>query len=275
MDRDIDRIQSVAKKCGRDISIKKYSPMEFEGYKNTRFPVVSLLPLSLPNLCNGQCIFIDADTLVLGDIYELHSIEMDNALIAACYEVFFNEASAERLFKFRCSDLFRPSRNRRIKQDIVDSMLRRAVALEWVPGRAYFNSGVLKLNLDAIREKWPIGISADTKVLKRFEKYCPDQDCLNWVFRDQWKALPLNWNVQPDHDRVFSQSFGKLEILPEWYLDQVNEAIKCPKLWHFLGAEKPWQMNRRKRIKKTRAQLEWQKIAAEFSGRTGIVIPEI
>ena len=88
--RDRDVIRQVSTSCGRTISVREFDPSGFSEYSRTtktRFPVITLLPLALPSLMEGRCLFLDADTLVLGDVWELLSADLGGMPIGACTDV--------------------------------------------------------------------------------------------------------------------------------------------------------------------------------------------
>lgn len=99
--------------------------------------------------------------------------------------------------------------------------------------RRYFNAGVLLLNLDRLRQTGSI-----KKIIKyvkdnRERILCNDQDILNGLFNDQYKEIPLKWNV---NNIMYTFEVGKRHT----YTDQ--EAIiagKSPGIIHFTGS-KPW-----------------------------------
>lgn len=80
-------IYIVNERCGMAIQGKDFEATGLEEYVNTRFPTVSLLPLFLPSLVKGRCLFIDADTLVKGDVWELLSTDLEGMPIGACIAI--------------------------------------------------------------------------------------------------------------------------------------------------------------------------------------------
>ena len=99
--------------------------------------------------------------------------------------------------------------------------------------RRYFNAGVLLLNLDRFRQ---VGlIKKVTRYLEsnRERILCHDQDILNGLFNDQYKEIPLKWNV---NNIMYRPTIDMKHI----YSDQdAIVARKNPGIIHFTG-NKPW-----------------------------------
>ena len=105
-------IQCVNETCGMSIQVKNFDGTGLEEYVNPRFPAVSLLPLLLPSLEKGRCLFIDADTLVRGDVWELLSIDLDGMPIGACTDMGQVTYLERRVLNTRIADVLRPARTR-------------------------------------------------------------------------------------------------------------------------------------------------------------------
>jgi len=85
---------------------------------------------------------------------------------------------------------------------------------------AYFNSGVVVLNLDCLRRNYQLFNQA-TAYLKRWpELVFPDQDALNWLFQQNYLQLDSRFN------KIVSRSGV--------------EELRQPAIWHFAGV-KPWE----------------------------------
>ena len=159
------------------------------------------LPDMLPDLDN--IVYIDCDTLVLGDIAELASYDTGETGVAARKmpgPIPCNVAHAiERLA--------RPLDQRRADE------LRLWSAANVDLAAPFFNAGVLKLSLATLR-KSRIALEA----LEIVEKYAVnDQDALNLATRGRAYPLPEDWNTITHIDLGSS-----------------------PKLIHWAGVHKPW-----------------------------------
>ena len=101
------------------------------------------------------------------------------------------------------------------------------------PG-AYFNSGVLLLNLDEMRRAGSTEALARHARERAAELLWPDQDTLNVVLGARRLELAPRWNAMnslsfPWSDRVYTPAL-------------VEEALRKPAIRHFEGpaANKPW-----------------------------------
>ncbi|MDE0144456.1 MAG: hypothetical protein OXI53_10585 [Nitrospira sp.] len=105
-------IQRVNDTCGMSIQVKDFDATGLEDYDNARFPAISLLPLLLPSLEKGRCLFIDADTLVRGDVWELLSADLGGMPLGACIDMGQVTYLERRILNIRVVDMFRPARAR-------------------------------------------------------------------------------------------------------------------------------------------------------------------
>ena len=137
-----------------------------------------MLPTCLPDI--SKVIYLDADVLVNRDIKELWDIDIDDYYLAAVQDV-----------------------------DVVSGLVRPVVVKNHeVEADRYFNSGVLYMNLDRIRQK---GDMCNTVLdcLKRIPKSnLPDQDALNVIYGKDTLLIDRSWNyfVRP------IQNAGKREL---------------------------------------------------------------
>lgn len=161
------------------------------------------LPERLPHL--DRVLYLDADTLVVDSLLPLWQTELRDSYAAAVSNIL-----APRL------------RDRPLKLG-----LRNAAN--------YFNSGVLLMNLDALRRE-----AVGDKVLAYARAHgarlmWQDQDPLNVVFDERWHKLHPRWNCQ-------SSLFYYEDGVPLFGAQAVREARANPAIVHFEGpdAVKPW-----------------------------------
>jgi len=110
----------------------------------------------------------------------------------------------------------------------------------------YYNSGVIYINVN----EWINGGYQDRIVdflenNSNIELRLPDQDTLNCALTDQFKQLPLKYNIPPTV-YAFNNTFRKIYFNPNRRnisYEQVVEAIQDPKIFHGygFGGFKPWQ----------------------------------
>ena len=100
---------------------------------------------------------------------------------------------------------------------------------------AYFNAGILLINLDKMRST-------------HFEKQCfayidtykdhilyQDQDVLNAVCEGDWEALPLSWNAYYFiYQRIYDKTYYNYKK------EDIQAAKTQPKIIHFNQHPKPW-----------------------------------
>ncbi|WP_254204881.1 glycosyltransferase family 8 protein [Leuconostoc mesenteroides] len=99
---------------------------------------------------------------------------------------------------------------------------------------AYFNSGVMLMDLTKMREK--VKLNDIISVIKRHAKrsILPDQDILNYLYSDHILSIPEEiWNYDTRDNIVhFTKSFGNIDL--SWVIE--NRVIL-----HFCGHPKPWE----------------------------------
>jgi len=158
------------------------------------------LPELLPQL--DRILYLDCDLVVLGSLRELWDTDISGHVLAAV-----------------TNPLPRPL------QDYPTAQLG-------LPPDAYFNSGVLLLNLQRLRRE-----NARERLLEYARQHpdnaCPDQDALNALFHTDRLALHPRWNFQvpltdlkPEHTPLPAE--------------QVQAAAAAPAIVHFSGPFKPW-----------------------------------
>ena len=209
---------------------------EFVKQNETRelppYLAVSLLPLILPQLIDDRCLAIDADTLVVGDVSELLRVDLQNHLIGAGADI-IQMIMVHRLFDKRLTDIFRPERNRSIREWI----LNHFVALGYVPSmrKFYFNAGVMVMNCAAIRKAFPLQEYLSMEGLKPFFDFLPEQDRLNQLFQEGVRQLPLEWNISPYIPQTIRNFKLRDRQASALVLNQYKEAAEKTKIWHYWG----------------------------------------
>lgn len=163
-----------------------------------RLLMSSILPQNIDLI-----LYLDCDIIVLRDLTEIFSIEMDNYPIAAAWD------------GFPCNE------NHRLQ-----------LSME-VDDRC-FCSGVMLVNLKYWREN-----NVESKLLEfakrpRNPVYLQDQDALNYIFKKKWFFLPPKWNR-------WACSFKPSTA--NYYLKHydIEDYLKRPMLYHYGGYRiKPW-----------------------------------
>lgn len=192
----------------------KFLPLEvdaalLDGFPlSERFPVEAWYRVVLPTLLFNvdRVLWLDADTLVRGDIEPLWSTNLGGAPLAACPNPI--------LYGF---------------QSLIARLGVRDRSL-------YFNSGVMLMNLKRMRDE---GYRSTLLALGRehfqYIRFA-DQDVLNAAYAHRYLKLHMRWNVLthayiniPETRRVFGKS-------------AMESALREPQILHFTGSprHKPW-----------------------------------
>ncbi len=224
---------------------------DFKRNFHAQWPAILALRLELPWLVRGRCLFIDADTLVVGDVSEIMAIDMRGRPLGACMDPSidgsWNHVARRRLIRTRPSDVLRPKRSQQRRE----SELRRAVSMGLLPGDVYFNAGVLLMECDAIRTLTPPPPSHsrgwlplnDIGGMKPYIEHLLDQDRLNEFFAGRYHRLPLRWNLNPT---------ARPTYWPESARQELKGALSDPGIWHFMGYKKPWNRSLKSRLRQQR-----------------------
>jgi lipopolysaccharide biosynthesis glycosyltransferase len=165
-----------------------------------------LFRLGLEKLAPADCervLYIDADTIVLGDIREMWNADLGGHAIAAvtdCYQ------DADKF-----ADLWSLPK-----------------------GGRYFNAGVQVIDLAKVRAEGLFTRALDFVVEHDTKLLFGDQDALNYVFWKNAATLEPTWNVQ----RFLTRG----EIAGETAADR-KWGHAMPRLIHYIGTEKPWMRN--------------------------------
>ncbi len=148
-----------------------------------------------------KALYLDCDIIVLDDLRKLYETRLGNALVGAVKNP-CNEELAEH-----------------IEKNV------------GIPYSAYFNSGVLVIDMDGWRRE-QIGEKAIQEYESGKEKYIwVDQDVLNIVCRGRVNYLLDKWN--------FEWHYMRGTILKE-YEESYQEASEAPKIIHYTSDKKPW-----------------------------------
>ena len=143
---DVQRLQGVKFRSRRPLSMAAY-------YRLLLSSVLSEI---------DKVLYLDVDTVVLGDIKPLFELDMDGYALAAVKDV------------VPCFDDHRTSLSIPYDMD-------------------YFCSAVMLINLKYWRDN-----KVETELIEFAKRdrvvYCHDQDALNYVFKHSWYQLPPKWN---------------------------------------------------------------------------------
>ena len=177
------------------------------GHVNRAAYLRLLIPELVPQAVH-RVIYLDTDLVVLDDIQELWEMDLQGKPVGAVPDL----------------GILASSRMRRQKEETLGIQ----------EGKLYFNSGVMVMDLEAWREK-----QYGDQVIRcvgegNFRHH--DQDGLNKVFQDNWRPLPLRWNVIPP---VFTLPVKVLK--KSRWRNLALEALERPAVFHWAGRYKTWE----------------------------------
>ncbi len=155
-----------------------------------------------------RILYLDPDILIINSIRELYQTDITGYLYAAAYhdKISVKEINKIRLFPY----------------DI----------------EAYYNSGVLLMNLEYQRQKIDEKEIYEFVEENRSKLIMPDQDILNALYSKEIKSLD---EKRYNYDARFYRYY-KLMNNGKWDMDYV---MKNTVILHFCGKKKPWKRNYR------------------------------
>lgn len=166
-----EKITAIGKKFTTDISFKKMSNDDFKGFPLVQyFSIVMYYRLLIPVFFENKAdkvIYLDSDTLVLGNIASLYKTNIDDFYLGAV-------------------------------RDFVESLVLTLNCPFYKYIKKYFNSGVLLMNIKKMNEDGFVKKSFDFLNDHSSELLYPDQDTLNYLCIDNWYELNREWNTQLD-----------------------------------------------------------------------------
>lgn len=188
---------------------KEYQQLEI---KNFHVSTAALYKFMLPNLfeTKDEILYLDCDTLILGDITEIFQYD-----IKEYYAAVVKDYKAATYHPTQLQKLGINSQH-----------------------RFYFNSGMMYLNLKKMRE------NDITSRLMNYRKnginYFMDQDALNVIFADNVIYLPFKYNFMY---RIFD-IFSKAECYSFYDLDynkDIMQHLDDSVILHLTSENKPWE----------------------------------
>jgi lipopolysaccharide biosynthesis glycosyltransferase len=165
-----------------------------------------LFRLGLEKLAPADCervLYIDADTIVLGDIREMWTADLGGHALGAVTDCYQDADKFAELWSLP-------------------------------KGGRYFNAGVQVIDLKKVRAEGLFGQALDFIVAHDEKLLFGDQDALNYVFWQKAATLEPTWNVQ--------RFLTREEIARETAADR-KWGHSEPRLIHYIGTEKPWMRN--------------------------------
>lgn len=151
-----------------------------------------------------RILYLDPDTLIINPIKELYNMDIKEYLYAAAYHDIISVKEINKL-RLNCFDI-----------------------------DAYYNSGVLLMNLDLQRKLIDEQSIFEFVENNRSKLIMPDQDILNVLYSKKIKSLDEKlYNYDARH-----YSYYKIKTNNECDMDYV---IRNTVILHFCGKKKPWK----------------------------------
>jgi len=186
---------------------------------NPRFGVEAfyktLIPLVLPDDIE-RVIYLDCDTIVLGDVNELWTVDLGGHYLAAVQDAWTPYVSAAE-------------------------GVARWQELGYSADIPFFNSGLMVLSLHKFRADDIPSRARDHAVRFREQmNVFGDQEAFNALLGHKWKSLDLTWNVLSTVYRLNDPS-KDVPLLRDQQINRSN-LIRDAKMIHFTGyLQRPWK----------------------------------
>ncbi|MBV9487632.1 MAG: glycosyltransferase family 8 protein [Frankiaceae bacterium] len=205
--RDLANLGAMVKSYGAT-----WSPIAVSEESTARFPHTErygysawyriLLPDLLPDL--ARVLYLDSDLLILDRMTPLYDTPLEGCYLGA------------------------------VTQPTPPAEIGRLVRSLGLPDAAsYFNSGVMTLDLEALRRAGSVDQVLEFIADGRGPMPWADQDPLNAVLHHRRLHLAPRWNVMTP---IFDLPESRLP----WTRGEIQEAVASPAVVHFIGPYKPW-----------------------------------
>ncbi len=181
--------------CFYDVSkkLKKYGEkLNLRDYYTVSIYFRLFIPDMFPNL--KKAIYLDSDMVILDDIAKLYDTELGDNLLGGVPDAIIASRQEFRDYAELGCGIY--------------------------PYTKYFNSGMMLMNLEAMREFDLEGKFEHLFNTYRFETVCPDQDYLNVICKDRVLYLDEGWDKMA-----------------------IDGGYENPMIVHYNNFAKPWQQD--------------------------------
>lgn len=178
-----------------------------------RLHAPELLPESVKKF-----LYVDVDTITLGDVSALWEIDMCGVTVAAVQDWLLPYVSSS----------YRQSLSGKYPLPLYKEYGHNQ-------NTPYFNAGLLLIDRDRWKNK-----SVTERVysyINSVETRYADQDGLNAILASDWRQLDPSWNVTPQIVGIDSWPDKEYVVSIQ---SKVKDAISNVNLVHYVGARKPW-----------------------------------
>lgn len=193
--------------------LKEYFDFDFD---TTGWNPIVLARLVLDKLLPNdldRILYLDGDTIVRGSLTELYHTDIGDSVIGASIE------------------------------PTADKARRQALSLE---GYAYYNAGVLLINLKKWRQDKTGQKILDYYAAHDGKLFANDQDAINGALRGEIYTLLPKYNFCNIYHQYPYRFLRKL-VAPAQYIPAAEfaDSVKNPVIIHYLGEERPWRAGNR------------------------------
>lgn len=192
-----------------DVPKEKFTNVYLSGHVSKaayfRLALADIMPDDIEKV-----IYLDVDLLVYDDIKNLWQNDIKKYAVAAVPD--FGIMASNRLCRQKKEVIGLPK------------------------GKAYFNSGVLLINLKKWREENYTKQILEIINKNKFPHH--DQDALNKIFMEDWLQIDLRWNIIPPVFNLFTKI-----LLNKTFRNEAIQAKKNPGIIHYAGRYKPWEFS--------------------------------
>jgi lipopolysaccharide biosynthesis glycosyltransferase len=177
-------VEGELKKLGKTLPLRDY-------YSKTTY-----YRLFIPELFQDydKALYIDSDTIVLGDISKLYDLDVSNYYVGACHEQVM------------------------VQNEVFGSYVEKVMGIN---RNEFFNAGVLLINCDLFRKDKLF--DEFVKLLGVYDfRVTQDEDYLNVMCKNKVLWLPQDWNVEV---------YGDINVKRKEY--KLIHYIMVSKPWHY------------------------------------------
>lgn len=177
---------------------------------HAKYPKSAWFRILFPELVPAsRVLYLDCDLIVTGSLLPLWELDLDGRLLAAAVDGMWPQST--------------------------DHFHRFIFELGLESAEEYFNTGVMVMDLAAMREQGLTERLMDFVIGQRGPMPCADQDAMNAVLRHRWLRLPPQWNLMPPLMLSWTQGVGSLSR------SDILIALLRPRVVHYFGEFKPWR----------------------------------
>lgn len=202
--------------------IKPYQDFAKKRRDYERFSATGVVRLALPSLLKDFDVVLnlDCDTLVRADVSELFRYDLDEYCMGGVPDmIYYTVVNID------------PKEEKYITDKVFNKLKLDKLS-------DYLNAGLLLLNLKKIRAEYTQEQIMDYAIDGDNFYRCYEQDTFNGLFKGKKLALPPAWNWFVE-DCIKRGERGRSPS--DEYLQSYYDAEENVKLFHYVGASKPWQ----------------------------------